>query len=165
MNTENNNNNKTIALTDLSWSEKLLSYSAQIRPGEGRNINLLMGALFFLLITVYLLKPVKEMLILVQGNAELRSYIVGFQVIILIVLLPIYGYFSRHLDSKKFMVAIAFFFAANLFVFYLLSIAGHNAAIPFFIWLGAFGVLMLSQFWAYASHIYIHYIQSIYMRT
>jgi AAA family ATP:ADP antiporter len=138
----------------LSFGEKLLSAGADIKAGEGKNIYLLMSALFFLLITAYLLKPVREMLILTQGGSEVRSYAVALQAGLLILLLPIYGICVRKFESRKFMIGIALFFSTNLFFFYLWGITGHTSSIPFFIWLGAFGILMVSQFWAFASQIY-----------
>lgn len=134
--------------------EKFLALGAEIKPGEGKAIYLLMSSLFFLLITVYLLKPVREMLILTQGGSEIRSYAVALQAILLIVALPVYGYFTRKLDSKKFLVVIVLFFAVNMFMFYLLGSSGVMISVPFFVWLGAFGVLVVSQFWAFATQIY-----------
>ncbi|WNC67946.1 hypothetical protein RI845_15645 [Thalassotalea nanhaiensis] len=138
----------------LTWIERLLASGADIKPGEGWNIILLMGSLFFLLLTAYLLKPVRDTLILVEGGAEVRSYAVALQVVVLVILLPIYGIFSRQFSSRKFMIYIAVFFSFNLFLFYFLGQKGHQLSIPFFLWLGAFGVLMVSQFWAFTSQVY-----------
>lgn len=131
-----------------------MSSGGNIQPGEGKNILLLMLSLFFLLITVYLLKPVKEVLILTSGSPEERSYTVALQVIVLLVLLPIYGAFSRKFNSHKFMIAVAIFFILNLFCFAVLGSLGYDYAVVFFVWLGAFGVLMVSQFWAFISQVY-----------
>ncbi|WNC73096.1 Npt1/Npt2 family nucleotide transporter [Thalassotalea psychrophila] len=148
-NSQSHNNYKP-----LTWIERLLANGADIKPGEGWNIILLMGSLFFLLLTAYLLKPVRDTLILVEGGAEARSYAVALQVIVLVILLPIYGVFSRQFSSRTFMICIAVFFSCNLLLFYILGQAGYKLSIPFFLWLGAFGVLMVSQFWAFTSQVY-----------
>ncbi|WP_068546956.1 NTP/NDP exchange transporter [Thalassotalea crassostreae] len=146
---EPNNNSKR-----FTWIERLLASGADIKPGEGWNILLLMGSLFFLLLTAYLLKPVRDTLILVEGDAEVRSYAIALQVVVLIILLPIYGIFSRKYSSRSFMIFIAVFFSFNLLLFYFLGQAGYKLSVPFFLWLGAFGVLMVSQFWAFTSQVY-----------
>lgn len=147
--------NSAITHTEqLSFLEKVLSLGAKVKPGEGRNILLLMTSLFFLLVTAYLLKPVKEMLILTQGDSELRSYTIALQVVVLLFLLPIYGKLSRKVDSQKFMVTICAFFSINMILFYLFGENNEKTAMAFFIWLGAFGVLNVSQFWAFASQVY-----------
>ena len=138
----------------LSWGERLLSLGAEIHPGEGKSTYLLMSSLFFLLITAYLLKPAREMLILTQGGSEIRSYSVALQAILLIVTLPIYGVLVRKFDGRKFMVGIAVFFATNMFCFYVLAKIGVQISIPFFVWLGVYGVLIVSQFWGFASQVY-----------
>ena len=138
----------------LSCGEKLLSAGAEINAGEGKNVYFLMLSLFFLLITAYLLKPVREMLILTQGGSEIRSYAVALQALLLIALLPVYGILTRRYEPKKFMVGIALFFSLNMFMFFVWGTTGHKASIAFFVWLGAYGVLMVSQFWAFASEVY-----------
>lgn len=138
----------------LSWGEKLLSAGAEINPGEGKNIYFLMQSLFFLLVTAYLLKPVREMLILTQGGSEIRSYAVALQALLLIVLIPVYGILTRKFETRKFMVCIALFFSLNMLMFYVWGITGHKGSVAFFVWLGAYGVLMVSQFWAFASQVY-----------
>jgi len=126
----------------------------EIRLEEFSNALNLALSLFFLLLTAYLLKPVKEVLILTDGNPETRSYTIALQVVVILFVLPIYNKFSVKLNSKKFMVACSLFFTFNLVVFYLLGKSGVGFSIIFFIWLGTFGVLMISQFWAYASQVF-----------
>jgi len=150
----NNNQETNTSSLGLSQVEKLLCFSADVEAGEGKNILLLMFSLFFLLVTAYLLKPVKEALILTQGSAELRSYTIALQVVVIFLILPAYGYFSKSINSKKFMIYCSLFFSGNLFIFYLLGLLGVNFSIVFFIWLGSFGILMISQFWAFASQVF-----------
>ena len=46
------------------------------------------------------------------------------------------------------------FFTACLVVFYFLAQAGVPLAIPFFIWIGVFSLMIVAQFWSFANVIY-----------
>ena len=48
-----------------------------MRPGEGTSVFYLFASAFILLAAYYLLKPVRESLILSEGSAEIRAYSVG----------------------------------------------------------------------------------------
>ncbi|MGB0938877.1 MAG: NTP/NDP exchange transporter [Colwellia sp.] len=134
--------------------KKLFSPNIKICPGELRNTLLLTFALFFLLVSVYLLKPVREMLILTYANSEIRSYSVAFQVLTLIFVMPVYGYLSRKYHSKHFMIYVVIFFSSNLLIFYFLGVKQNHFPIVLFVWLGVFGVIIVSQFWAFVSQVF-----------
>ena len=55
-------------------TEKVLSYLTDIRPGEGLGALLLMVNVFLLLFAYYLLKTVREALILVESGAYVKAY-------------------------------------------------------------------------------------------
>lgn len=47
-----------------------------------------------------------------------------------------------------------FLFTACLVVFYFLAQMGVPLAIPFFIWIGVFSLMIVAQFWSFANVIY-----------
>ena len=55
--------------------ESFLSHFADVRAGEGVGVLLMALNLFLLLDAYYLLKTVREVLILTQGGAEVKSYL------------------------------------------------------------------------------------------
>ena len=65
--------------------EKFLSHLADVRGGEGVGVLLLALNLFLLLAAYYLLKTVREALILTEGGAEVKSYSAAGQAILLLV--------------------------------------------------------------------------------
>jgi AAA family ATP:ADP antiporter len=133
---------------------RVLSIVTPVREGESLSVLLLFCCLFLLLFTVYLLKPAREMLILTEGGSELRSYSVALQAVLLIFLIPVYGKISRHMESEKLMRYAVLFFASSLCVLYLLGKSGVSISVVYFVWLGAYGVLIIAQFWAFASDVY-----------
>ena len=67
----------TIQFPDVSPRnrlERVLSHLADVRAGEGVGALLLNFNLFLLLAAYYMLKTVREALILTQGGAEVKSY-------------------------------------------------------------------------------------------
>ena len=60
---------------------------ADVRPGEGITAVLLALTIFLLLTAYYVLKPVREALILGQGSAELKSYMSAGMVVVLAVVM------------------------------------------------------------------------------
>lgn len=137
--------------SDFSALERVLRLGGDVHPGEGLKVLSLSFVLFMFMFTAYILKPVREELILVQSGSELKSYTTAFQALLLLFLVPLYGYFSRHFDGRRFMIGIVSFFCISFAGFVAASLAGYPIGIVFYVWIGAFGVLGISQFWAYAS--------------
>lgn len=138
----------------LNFLERILKLGAPIQAGEGSKVFALFYMLFMLMVTAYILKPVREELILIDGGSEVKSYATALQAIILLFLVPIYSRFSRKYSPRSFMLIVTLFCA---FTFFLLAAAGYGGfriAIIFYLWMGAYGLLVISQFWAYASEFY-----------
>jgi ATP:ADP antiporter, AAA family len=126
-----------------------------MRPGEGRVVALLFLNVFLLLFAYYLLKPVREALVLTEGSAEVRSYALAAQALLLMAIIPVYTAFLRRIFPHYHLVPwITVFLAANLGIFLALGLAGVEVGVPFFIWLGIFNVLIVAQFWAFAADLF-----------
>jgi AAA family ATP:ADP antiporter len=72
-----------------SGFERLLALFTSVRAGEGRCVAILSLQAFLLMVAYYLIRPVREVLILTHGGAELRSYAVGVQAVLLILIIPL----------------------------------------------------------------------------
>ena len=71
--------------------------------------------------------------------------------IALLFVLPIYNIVFNLTNRIQLVRWITLFFVANILVFYCLVQSGVSIGFVFFVWVGVFGVLMISQFWAYAA--------------
>jgi len=135
--------------------ERLLSRIVPVRAGEGRAVVLLFAKIFTLLFAYSLIKPVREMLILAQQTAEVRSYVLALQAVALMVVIPAYTMVLRRVFPHYHLVPwITVFLAANLFAFMACGHAGYAIGVPFFIWLGIFNVMIVAQFWAFAADLF-----------
>lgn len=140
--------------TERSRLEKLLGPLADVRAGEGLGALLLLLNVFLLLFGYYLLKTVREALILVEGGAYVKAYSSAAQAGLLMALVPLYGYVGTRVPRIKLITGLFLFFASNLIVFYLAGIGGAQEGVAFYIWVGIFNVFVVSQIWAFANDIY-----------
>src|SRR5262245_62086340 len=74
-----------------SFVDKVLSPFASVRSGEGATALLLMVNVFILLTAYYILKPVREALILGESGAEIKSYAGAAQAMLFLLIIPLYG--------------------------------------------------------------------------
>ncbi len=142
--------------TTLRWNgfERFLSQFTGVQAGEGRAVAVLCLQAVLLMVAYYLIRPVREAMILTEGGAELRSYAVGAQALLLIAIIPAYGALVRRVDSSRVFQCVNAFFASNLVIFYLLGQAGWRFGFLFFIWGSIFGVMAVTQFWVFATDLF-----------
>jgi AAA family ATP:ADP antiporter len=139
-----------------SIAERLLSLLAEVRAGEGANVLLLALNVFLLLLSYYLLKTVREPLILtLKGGAELTSYSYAIQALLLLAIVPAYGAFASRVGRIRLITWVTLVFVSNLVMFYALGEGGWAyEGVVFFIWVGIFNVLIVAQFWSFANDLY-----------
>jgi AAA family ATP:ADP antiporter len=135
--------------------ERLLRPFSDVREGEGPTVLLFFFNLFLLMLGYYVLKTVREPLILSEGGAELRSYASAAQAVCLMGFIPLYGWFSSKVERVRLVVGVTLFFITCLELFFL----GGGVGIPylgfaFFVWLGLFNMSTVAQFWSYANDVH-----------
>jgi AAA family ATP:ADP antiporter len=145
---------ETVGAPPKGGVEKVLSYLADVRAGEGWGVLLLTVNVFFLLFAYYLLKTVREALILTEGGAYIKAYSSAGQAALLMLLVPLYGFFGTKVVRIKLLTGLMLFFAANLGIFHLFGVRGFKEGVVFYIWVGIFNVFAVSQIWAFANDIY-----------
>jgi AAA family ATP:ADP antiporter len=118
-------------------------------------VLLLLANVFVLLAAYYVLKTVREPLILTGGGAELKSYAAAFQAALLVGFVPAYGWLSARVDRARLIVAVVLFFVATLELFFLASLVGvPHLGFAFFVWVGIFSNATIALFWSYANDLH-----------
>ncbi len=135
--------------------EHFLSLFTPVRAGEGISAVLLFANLFILLTSYYIIKPVREALILAEGSAELKSYMAAGQAILLIFAIRGYSKLANHFPRKPLITVVTVFFALCLVLFYILGQFSIPLGVIFFLWVGIFNLMIIAQFWAFANDLYI----------
>lgn len=146
----------SVSETDLARSplDRFLGIFSDVRAGEGANALLLALNVFLILTAYYVLKPIREALILGQGSAELKSYLSAGQVVLIAIAVPIYSRLAARLPRQRLINLVTVFFAGCLVVFFALGLMGVPLGIVFFLWIGVFNLMIVAQFWSFANDIY-----------
>ena len=134
--------------------ERFLGLFADVRAGEGLTSVLLMLNVFLLLTAYYLIKPVREALILAGGGAEVKSYASAGQAILLLGVVPLYAMLVSRLPRQRLINLVTLFFTACLVLFYLLALIDVPLGVAFYLWVGIFNLMVIAQFWSFANDIY-----------
>jgi AAA family ATP:ADP antiporter len=135
-------------------ADRILGVFTDVREGESTSALLLALNVFLLLWAYYVIKPVREALILSGGGAEVKSYTAAGQAILLLALVPAYGALADRLPRRKLLNVVTGFFVSCLVAFYILTRAQVPVGIPFFLWAGIFNLMIVAQFWSFANDIY-----------
>jgi AAA family ATP:ADP antiporter len=132
----------------------MLRFAADVRPGEGLTAVLLSLNVFLILMAYYVLKPVREALILSEGSAEHRTYLSVIQVFLLAAIVPIYGRLVKRLSRRRLINLVTGFFTVCLIAFYAFGRAGAKEGIEFFLWISIFNMMVVAMFWSFANDLY-----------
>src|SRR5262245_4709958 len=134
--------------------ERLLSPIADVRRDEIASALLLTLIMFLILAAYYLLKTAREVFILSEGGAEVKSYSSAGQAILLLILVPAYGAVASRVNRIQLVQWVTLFFASHLVLFLMALGAGWRVGVPYFLWLGIFNLMVIAQYWAFAADLY-----------
>jgi AAA family ATP:ADP antiporter len=134
--------------------ERFLGLFTEVRAGEGATATLLMVNVFLLLGCYYVIKPVREALILTEGGAEIKSYLSAGQTLLLIPAVSLYSMLAARYSRRVLLTSVTLFFTGCLVLFYFLGTVGVPLGIVFFLWVGIFNLMIVAQFWSLANDLY-----------
>jgi ATP:ADP antiporter, AAA family len=143
-----------------SLLERGLGVVTEVRAGEGGTALLLATALFLLLMAYYIIKPVREALILQHpAGAEYKSWLGGAIAVLLLFVVPAYSKLADRLPRNRLVIGVTLFFASHLLIFYAAaSTPGLRESLwlslIFFVWVGIFNMMTVAQIWAFANDVY-----------
>jgi AAA family ATP:ADP antiporter len=144
----------TTKTSERTALERFLGLFTDVHAGEGKTALLLGLNVFLILMAYYVLKPVREALILGEGSAELKTYMSAGQVVLLAFVVPYYGRLVAQFPRMRLINIVTSFFIACLVVFYVLAQLAVPLAIVFFLWIGIFNLMVVAQFWSFANDVY-----------
>jgi AAA family ATP:ADP antiporter len=124
---------------------------SEVRDGEWGLVLLFFVNLFLLLTAYYILKVIREPLILLGGGAVSRSYARGAQAGVLALAVPGYSLIANKVEPSRLVKWVLAFFVVTLGAFFLAGHAGVHLGFAFFVWLGIFSTLSIAQFWSLAN--------------
>jgi AAA family ATP:ADP antiporter len=140
----------TATLLHNRW-ERCLSVFARLRPGEGLAVLYFMSYGFLVMLSYYMLKTLREPLLLSKATAETKSYAYAVIALILLIVVPAYGALYQRLPKRQLSLWVSGILMAVQGAFFFLSQTGMKIGFAYYVWVGIFGVLITAQFWAFAA--------------
>jgi AAA family ATP:ADP antiporter len=134
------------------------------RRSEVLSALLMLVNVFVLLSLYYVLKVLREPLILLGSGAvlfgkkldgaELKAYVTAGQSLLLLFVVPAFGYLASRVNRVRLLTVVQIVFVGCLVMFAVLAEANATIGIPFYLWLGIFNMMVVSNFWAFANDLY-----------
>ena len=147
--------------------DRLLGLFSDVRAGEGVRALLMLVNVFLILVSYYILKTVREPLILgtsvpevlqrlgIHDSAEVKTYASAGQALLLMGYIPLYGWIASKIDRSRLVLGVTLFFFANLVAFaWAVAANVEHIGVYFYIWVGIFSLSIIAQFWSYANDTY-----------
>ena len=132
------------------WLHKVVP----VKRSEAATVALLATNVFVLLTCYYVLKVAREPLILLGGGAELKAYASAGQTILLLGVVPAFSWLSSRVSRIRLMTTMQVIFIGCLVAFYVLAQAKAPIGLAFYLWLGIFNALVVSNFWSFANDLF-----------
>ena len=136
---------------------KVLRIFTVIHPDEVLTTLLLTLNVFLLLTAYYIIKPVRDALMLDSWPAEVKSYLNAAIAVLLVFVVKIFSRMASRFPRQKLITWVTLFFISNLVLFYILHIFGlgpGTMGIVFFLWAGIFNLIVIAQFWGFANDVF-----------
>lgn len=146
----------------ISGVDGFVGFFADVRRGEGTNAALLFIHVALVLAACYCVKPARDALLAAAAvdslsGTELKAWGTGIQAVVFVLLVPAYAAAARCLRRHRMLTALYGFFAAHLLLFWALQSSYTDSVyfgLAFYVWSGAFAVVVVSQFWSFAADLY-----------
>ncbi len=129
-----------------------------VAPGE-LGALLASFAMFFALLSAYfIIRPVRDEMGVALGREALHQlFTIVF--VVMLVLVPLFGFVATRFPRRYVLPSIYVFFAANLVIFWFVMKASPGdrwAAGSFFVWASVFNLFVVSLFWSLMSELWTH---------
>ena len=131
--------------------QRLLSPIAEVRRDEVMSVMLMTLLMLLILGAYYELKTAREVFILSEGGAEVKSYSSAGQAVLLLFLVPAYGAFASRVNRVQLVQWVTAFFVLHIGIFLLALRSGFHIGVAYFLWVGIFNLMVIAQFWAFAA--------------
>lgn len=135
--------------------KKLINTFYDVREGEWAATGLMFLLHFVLMVTLYFLKPARDSLFLSEIGPQQLPLV---YILLAVVSIPVTQILSKVTQSypiKSVIQGSLLLLLVNLLAIrWLLNIDAGWIYMVFYIWVGIFGILIISQFWLYANGLF-----------
>ena len=148
----------------LSRTERFLQIFTEVRAGEGSTAILMFVNVFLILCAYYFIKPLRDGWISISdisglSKMEVKAYSSFAQSIFLLFIVGWYARLADRWDRSRLVTRATLFCISNMVIFWFLQPGFFFEQLPasgivFYLWVGMFGVFVVSQFWTFCADVY-----------
>jgi ATP:ADP antiporter, AAA family len=137
---------------------RLLNRLVLIKPGEGRALFWSAAYFFCLLMSYYMLRPIREAMG-IEGGYDKLPWLMSGTMLVMLAANPLFAALVSRVPRRRFIPMTYRFFAINILIFCSLFLTlPANARIglgyAFYIWLSVFNLFVISIFWAFMADVF-----------
>lgn len=134
---------------------RLLESIFGLQAGERLTVFLMALYNYLLLITFYLLKPVRDSLFLAEQGAAELPFVFMLTTAVIIPVAGLHTRASRAYDLGRLINGVSVFLVANIVVLRgLVTLDAAWVSYALYTWVSIYGVLVTSQFWLFANAVF-----------
>ncbi len=138
---------------------RALASFVNVGPGELGPLFFSSLYFFFLLLSYYVIRPVREQMGVSAGDQRTLSYLFTGTLAATLIFSPLFAALVSRYPRRVFLPAVYLFFLSNLVLFYFVISFGAGssrfwAARAFFVWTSVFNLVTVSVFWACLADIF-----------
>ena len=138
-------------------STNLLRRFAKVEAGEGVALAWAAAYGFFVVLSFYLLRPIREAFGIAKGADNLPLLMTG-TLVAMLAANPAFAALASRLPRRRFIPVAHRFFALNLLLFFalfrFLPTRATGLGYAFFIWLSVFNLFVVSLYWGFMSDLF-----------
>src|SRR5699024_10168060 len=134
---------------------KLVKYFYDVRKGEWLIISLMFSLHLMLMLTLYLLKPARDSLFLSEVGFRQLPFMYLLLAAVAIPVSILMSKYLRKYSARKVLQYSLLFLMGNLIALRaLFTVQAHWIYMVFYVLLGIFSILIMSQFWLFANSLF-----------
>ena len=134
---------------------KFVNIFFEVRKNEWLASGLMFSLHFMLMATLYFLKPARDSLFLSEvGPMQLPFVYLLLAVIAIPVSIFVSKYLRQYTSRKVLQGSLLFFMISLLLLRWIFTLNVQWVFTAFYIWVGIFGILVISQFWLFANALF-----------
>jgi AAA family ATP:ADP antiporter len=131
---------------------------AQVERHEMAAVAWAFAWLFFALLGYYVLRPVRDTLV-IAGNVRDLRWLFLATFLTMLAAVPVYSFVVARLRRRALVTAVYCFFILDLIIFWLLMRSDQPVlavwgARVFFVWMGIFSLFSVSIFWSFLADVF-----------
>lgn len=135
--------------------KKFISIFYDIRRDEWRSVLLMFGLHFILMVILYFLKPARDSLFLTENGPGDLPYVYMLLAVVSMPVTQLITSVMKRYTVRTVLIWTLGLLAANiLFIRWLFQYQMEWVFMGFYIWVGIFGILVISLFWLLANAIF-----------